>query len=282
MRIANLAGRLVLLTGDGAIDVERVSGHRFSADPQAVYARWDEFRAWAADAPPDAAVAFDSADLLAPSPRPTQVFGVGLNYRDHVAEAGHEIPESPAVFTKFASSLTGPYGRITLTGSTVDWEVELVAVIGRGAWRVPVEHGWDHVAGLTVGQDISDRTLQLAGPAPQFSLGKSRPGFGPTGPWLVTPDEFADPDNLELSCAINGESMQKGRTSDLIFSVPDLVARLSNILPLLPGDLIFTGTPAGVGAGRTPPRFLAAGDVLVSSIESIGAMRHRFVAEETS
>lgn len=276
MRIANLAGRLVLLTEDGAVDVERASGQRFPADPHAVYARWAEFTAWAAELPAVEAEAFDEADLRAPSPTPAQVFGVGLNYRDHAAESGLGLPDSPAVFTKFPSCLTGPYGDIALTGSTVDWEVELVAVIGREARNVPAERGWDHVAGLTAGQDLSDRTVQLAGPAPQFSLGKSAPGFGPTGPWLVTPDEFADRDNLELACAVNGESVQKGRTSDLIFSVPQLVARLSAILPLRPGDVIFTGTPAGVGMARTPQRFLAAGDELVTTIEGIGSMRHRF------
>ncbi|WP_410589274.1 fumarylacetoacetate hydrolase family protein [Amycolatopsis sp. lyj-23] len=277
MRIANLAGRLVLITEAGAVDVERASNQRFSPDPQAVYARWDEFTAWTRDAEHANATPFDDADLQAPAPNPAQIFGIGLNYRDHAAEAGLDLPDSLTVFTKFASSLTGPYGEVALHGTTVDWEVELVAVIGRRAWRVPAEHGWDHVAGLTAGQDLSDRALQLAGPAPQFSLGKSRPGFGPTGPWLVTPDEFADPDNLELSCTVNGESVQKSRTSELIFSIPELVAQLSAVLPLLPGDLIFTGTPAGVGVARTPQRFLAAGDELVSSIEGIGVMRHRFV-----
>ena len=275
MRIANLAGRLVLLTSGGAVDVERASGQRFSADPHAVYARWDEFTTWAAGASADAE-AFEEADLRAPSPTPAQVFGVGLNYRDHAAESGLGLPDSPAVFTKFPSCLTGPHCDVALTGSTVDWEVELVAVIGREARNVSAEHGWDHIAGLTAGQDLSDRTVQLAGPAPQFSLGKSAPGFGPTGPWLVTPDEFADRDNLELGCAVNGESVQKGRTSDLIFSVPEIVARLSAILPLRPGDVIFTGTPSGVGMARSPQRFLAAGDELVTTIEGIGTMRHRF------
>ncbi|GAB3148321.1 fumarylacetoacetate hydrolase family protein [Amycolatopsis stemonae] len=276
MRIATLAGRLVLLTEGGAVDVERASDRRFSADPHAVYARWDEFTAWASDAGPDGAEAFDEAGLGAPSPTPAQVFGVGLNYRDHAAESGLGLPDSPAVFTKFPSCLTGPTGEIALTGSTVDWEVELVAVVGREARNVAAEHGWDHIAGLTAGQDLSDRTVQLAGPAPQFSLGKSAPGFGPTGPWLVTPDEFADRDDLVLGCEVNGEPVQKGRTSDLIFPVPEIVARLSAILPLRPGDVIFTGTPAGVGMARSPQRFLTAGDELVTTVEGIGSMRHRF------
>ena len=278
MRIANLAGRLALLTDAGAVDVQRASAGRFDADPQSVYTRWDEFSAWATDAPVAEAAAFDDATLVAPAPRPTQVFGIGLNYRDHAAEAGLDLPTSPPVFTKFASSLTGPQGQIVLPGTTVDWEVELVVVIGRPARNVTVADGWDHVAGLTVGQDLSERSVQLAGPAPQFSLGKSFPGFGPTGPWLVTPDELPDRDDLALGCTVNGEPVQKGRTSDLIFSVPELIARLSAVLPLLPGDLIFTGTPAGVGGARNPQRFLNVGDELVTTIEGIGEMRHRFVA----
>jgi 2,4-diketo-3-deoxy-L-fuconate hydrolase len=277
MRIANLNGRLSLISQGRAVDVERASAGGFTSDPHAVYARWDEFTEWANALSTEDARPFDVASLGAPSPAPAQVFGIGLNYRDHAAEAGLGLPDEPTVFTKFASSLTGPYGEIELPVPTVDWEVELVAVVGRRAWRVSAEHGWAHVAGLTIGQDLSDRTLQMAGPAPQFSLGKSRPGFGPIGPWLVTPDEFDNPDDLALSCAINGESVQKSRTSQLIFSVPELISRLSAILPLLPGDVIFTGTPAGVGVARTPQRFLVAGDELVSTIEGIGELRHRFV-----
>jgi len=142
----------------------------------------------------------------------------------------------------------------------VDWEVELVAVIGRHGHRVSREQAWDYVAGLSVGQDISERVLQLSGAPAQFSLGKSYPGFAPIGPVVVTPDELLDKDDLELGCSINGEQVQKGRTSEMVFSVPELVSRLSAVTPLLPGDVIFTGTPAGVGLGRSPQRFLAAGD----------------------
>lgn len=278
MRIANLSGRLALLTASGAVDVEQASDGLFTSDPQAVYPRWAEFRAWAVTAPAAGATTFDTADLRAPCPAPRQVFGIGLNYRDHVAESGLSLPDSPTVFTKFASSLTGPHTEITLPGQTVDWEVELVVVVGRDARDVPVDVGWEYVAGVTAGQDLSERTVQLSGPAPQFSLGKSFPGFGPTGPWLVTPDEFADRDDIALSCAINGETMQNGRTRDLVFSVPELISRLSAVLPLLPGDLIFTGTPAGVGSGRNPKRFLSPGDELTTVIDGIGEMRHRFAA----
>jgi 2-keto-4-pentenoate hydratase/2-oxohepta-3-ene-1,7-dioic acid hydratase in catechol pathway len=134
------------------------------------------------------------------------------------------------------------------------------------------------VAGLCVGQDISERITQMQSSAPQFGLGKSFPGFAPMGPWLVTPEEFVNPDDLELGCSINGEEVQKGRTGDLIFSVPSLISKLSAVLPLLPGDVIFTGTPAGVGLGRTPQRFLADGEELVSHIEGIGELHQTFYA----
>lgn len=278
MRVANLNGRLVLLVGDGAVDVEHASSGRFGPDPF-VYERWDEFTAWAADVPRlPAPEPYSPADLCAPVPTPRQVFAIGLNYRAHAAESGLEIPRHPVVFTKFPSCITGPYGDIALPdGGHTDWEVELVAVIGRTARHVAEADAWDHVAGLTAGQDLSERRTQLAGPAPQFSLGKSLPGFGPTGPCVVTPDEFDDPGDVALGCRIGPEHLQRARTSDMIFSVPRLVAALSALLPLLPGDLIFTGTPAGVGLGRTPQRWLTPGDELVTYVETIGEMRHHFV-----
>ncbi|GLW09678.1 fumarylacetoacetate hydrolase [Microtetraspora sp. NBRC 13810] len=278
MRIANLAGRLVLLSGDGAVDVERASGGVFSADPQAVFERWDEFTAWAGQADVSGAEPYAVGDLGAPVPAPRQILAIGLNYRDHATESGFDIPQNPVVFTKFVSSLTGPTGDIALPEGNVDWEVELVAVIGRRAYRVSAEQGWDHVAGLTVGQDVSERISQFNAPPAQFNMGKSFPGFGPLGPVLVTPDELDDRDDIELGCTLNGESVQKGRTSDLIFSIPVLIERLSAVMPLLPGDIIFTGTPAGVGMGRTPARWISVGDELVTYVKGIGEMRHRFVA----
>src|SRR5215831_15562286 len=156
-----------------------------------------------------------------------------------------------------------------------DWEVELVAVIGARAHRVAEGQAWEHIAGLTVGQDISERRVQFRPPNPQFSLGKSFPTFGPIGPVLVTPDELPDPDDLEIRCSVNGEEMQRSLTGNLIFPVPKLVAELSAILPLLPGDLIFTGTPSGVGSSRDPRVYLKPGDVIVSEIAGIGRMSNR-------
>jgi len=280
MRIANLSGRLILVSHDRAVDVHEASDHRFSPEPQAIYERWDEFRTWAADADLRTGTPFDPADLGAPAPAPRQLLAVGLNYREHVAEAGYSTPEGmPPVFTKFTSSITGPVTDVMLPeeGNT-DWEVELVAVIGRHARDVRAAEAWDYVAGLTIGQDLSERVLQMSGPAPQFSLAKSYPGFSPMGPCLVTPDELSDPDNLNLTCSINGEQVQRGSTQQLIFPVPDLIAKLSAVLPLSPGDVIYTGTPSGVGLGRTPQRWLKAGDELVSSIHGIGELRQRMLA----
>ncbi|MBS0626552.1 MAG: fumarylacetoacetate hydrolase family protein, partial [Verrucomicrobia bacterium] len=159
----------------------------------------------------------------------------------------------------------------------VDWEVEVVAVIGREAREVSAADAWEHVAGVTVGQDISARDIQRLGPAPQFSIGKSFPGFGPTGPWVATLDELPDRDAIPLECELNGERVQAGTTAEMIFSVPELIAWISAICPLLPGDLLFTGTPSGVGARRTPPRFLRPGDELVSRVAGIGEIAQRFV-----
>jgi 2-keto-4-pentenoate hydratase/2-oxohepta-3-ene-1,7-dioic acid hydratase in catechol pathway len=282
VRIANLSGRLALITADGigALDVEQASGGRFGADPQAVYDVWADFTAWAAGVDLGPAVPFAVEDLGPPTPAPRQVLAIGLNYSEHAAESGFEVPDAPTVmFTKWASCLTGPVTEVVLPeGGRTDWEVEVVAVIGRRAYQVSEAEAWDHVAGLTVGQDLSERVIQLAGPSPQFSLGKSLPGFGPMGPWLVTPDEFDDRDDLELGCSVNGAQMQKGRTRDLIFSIPAMVSKLSALMPLLPGDVLFTGTPAGVGLGRTPPRWLNPGDELVSHVAGIGELRQRFVA----
>lgn len=284
MRVLNLRGRLALdvSTDDQslAVDVAKASAGRFGPDPQSVYADWDEFADWTASRAVSGAQGelFEAAELGAPVPRPAQVFAIGLNYREHALEAGLGVPERPMVFTKFPAAITGPAGTVELPPGDNDWEIELVAVIGRRADHVPAVRAWSHIAGLTAGQDLSERRSQLAGPAPaQYSLAKSFRGFAPIGPVVVTPDEFPDPGDLAVRCTVNGETVQEGRTSDMIFGIAELVAHLSAVLTLLPGDLIFTGTPPGIGAVRNPPRFLRAGDVLASSIEGIGQMRHDFI-----
>jgi 2-keto-4-pentenoate hydratase/2-oxohepta-3-ene-1,7-dioic acid hydratase in catechol pathway len=279
MRLATINQRLCLLQPGGAVDVHAASDGMFDADPAAVYPHWQEFVRWAGAAAMPAPEPFAPEALGSPSPAPRQVYGIGLNYSEHIAESGFARPTSPPVFTKFPSCITGPHGDITLPpGGHTDWEVELAVIIGTTAHAVSAATAWDYVAGLSVGQDVSERILQMATQPPQFSLGKSYPGFGPVGPCLVTPDEFANPDDLELGCLVNGEQMQKGRTSQLIFGVPELIEQLSRVTPLLPGDIIFTGTPSGVGMGRSPQRWLQPGDVLTSYIEGIGEMRHQFVS----
>ncbi len=275
MKLANLDGRAVLALAGGVADVATASNGRFGPDPMSAFDDWTAFVDWA-DGVTDSTAPLDEHRLRCPVPRPRQVFAIGLNYRSHTEESGMAIPEVPATFTKFPASLGGPFDEIEIVGEAVDWEVELVAVIGLVADRVVETDAWRHVAGLTVGQDVSDRRLQFAA-GMQFSLGKSRRGYGPMGPCVVTPDEVPDPDDLGLGCSVDGEVVQDARTSDLIFSVPRLVAELSAVLPLLPGDVIFTGTPAGVGMARQPPRALEPGQVLESWVEGIGTIRNRCV-----
>ena len=273
MKLGNDKGRAVLISGSVATDIANATKGAFGPSLASIYERWDDFLTAAEEIDTSGGRSVSPEELGSPAPMPRQVFAIGLNYRSHAAETGIAIPTVPAAFTKFPASLSGPFDDIELSSETVDWEVELVVVIGRRADRVPVESAWEHVAGLSVGQDISDRTLQFAA-AGQFSLGKSYRGYGPIGPWLVTPDEFDDPDDLEMSCSVNGTVVQSDRTSDMVFSVPQLITELSEILPLLPGDVIFTGTPAGVGFVRQPSMFLAPGDVIESWIEGIGTIRN--------
>jgi 2-keto-4-pentenoate hydratase/2-oxohepta-3-ene-1,7-dioic acid hydratase in catechol pathway len=276
MKFANLDGRAVLTDGHGAIDVAKASGGAFPSAPIAVFQRWHELRAWAGAAPePD--FELDITKLGPPMPEPRQVFAIGANYAEHALEGGVDVPSFPVVFTKYPSCLAGPHATVALPSGLVDWEVELVLVIGTRAHEVARGDGWSHVAGVTVGQDLSERAVQVRPPMPQFSLGKSFPGFGPIGPWIVTDDELAVRDDLAISCTLNGEEVQASRTSEMVFDVDALIHHLSSVTPLLPGDLIFTGTPPGVGFVRDPPRFLAAGDQLVSTIEGIGSIRTEFV-----
>lgn len=281
MKLANVKGRAVLAVSETAgIDVDRASEGKFGPSMQSIYTDWPAFATWAASSTAVADVQFNLTDLGAPSDEPRQVFAVGLNYGAHAEESGFDKPTHlPPVFTKYVSSLTGPVTTVVLPkdGET-DWEVELVVVIGRQASRITPEEVWAHVAGVTVGQDVSERITQHRPPAPQFGLGKSLPGFSPTGPFLVTVDDLDDPDDLRLGCSIDGEVVQDSRTGDLLFPVPELISKLSHTVTLLPGDLIFTGTPAGVGVGREPKRFLQPGEVLRSWITGIGELEQTFVA----
>lgn len=278
IRVANAQGRAVLVIGDQIADVEQASAGRFAADPMAVLAEWPAFTAWAAGAGPSAATGrLDETQLGPPVPRPAKVYAIGLNYKTHAEEAGLPLPGKPMVFTKFSNCLTGPRGEVPLSSDYVDWEVELVVVIGRRGKAIAEVDALDHVAGYTVGQDISDRKLQFSDQPPQFSMGKSLDGFGPLGPAIVTLDALRDPNDLELTCDVADERMQAARTSDMVFNVPQLIAHLSRHSTLEPGDIIFTGTPSGVGSARQPRRYLQRGEEIVSTIEGLGTLRNRCV-----
>jgi 2-keto-4-pentenoate hydratase/2-oxohepta-3-ene-1,7-dioic acid hydratase in catechol pathway len=271
-RFANVAGRSALVDSGGRwFDASRVSGGVISADPVRAWLQPGDLHRAAGTleaAVPDGTLS--EADARPPIPLPRSVFAVGLNYRSHADEAGMKPPAVPLIFTKFPSCLAGPADPVILGGSTDDYEAELVVVIGRGGRDIRPEDAWDHVGGLTVGQDISDRALQFAAEPAHFDLGKSRDTYGPTGPVVVSTDSFSDPGDLLITCDINGERRQEDRTSNLIFGIPELISYLSGILTLSPGDLIFTGTPEGIGAAGG--RFLRDGDVITTTIEGIGTL----------
>lgn len=218
-------------------------------------------------------------NVLAPISNPQKIICIGLNYADHAAESNMPIPSEPVVFAKYATAIAGPGEAIRLptTSQKVDYEVELVAVIGRAGRNIPESDALDHVAGYTVGHDVSARDYQLEKPAGQWLLGKTFDTFAPIGPDLVTSDEVPDPHALGIRCILNGETVQASCTDQLIFKIQQLVAYLSHVFTLTPGDLIFTGTPSGVGMGRTPQRWLKPGDNVVCEIDAIGRLENPVV-----
>jgi len=277
MKIANYAGRAVLIQNDQVVDIEKASAGKFGPDLMSIYERWSEFVAAASSFSLTDGEALNESKLLSPIPAPRQVFGIGLNYHSHAKEAGVGAPAIPPVFTKYPSSLSGPFANIPRSGETVDWEAEVVVVIGKSARNVSEADAWSHVAGLSVGQDISERNVQfLAGG--QFSLGKSYEGFGPIGPWLVTLDEVKDPDDLHITCKINDQVTQSESTKDMVFNVSQLINQISAVTTLWPGDIIFSGSPAGVGLFEQPSRYLQVGDVVETTVEGIGTIRNNAVA----
>ena len=277
-RLASFGQRAHLVLGedDRLVDIELLSNGSLPSDPMMCLARWDELlelsrsAVVSGDAP---RAALESLDC--PVPRPRQLFAVGINYRKHAEEMGSQLPDTPLTFAKFQSALNNPAGDIQLVGETCDYEAEVVVVISSGGRNISEPDAWNHIAGLCVGQDISDRQLQNAGRPPQFSLGKSRKGFAPVGPWVCDVRDNPKRNELQLGCTINGEIRQQTSTHDMIFDVPQLVSYLSAICELFPGDLIFTGTPAGVGHGRKPPIYLRPGDLIETSLECVGTLRNR-------
>jgi len=220
-------------------------------------------------------VAIEEVTLLSPLERPPRIFGIGLNYREHAAESKMVVQSVPTVFLKLASSITGPDTDVLLPQEATepDYEAELAVVIGEGGYKIAPNDWERHVFGYTIVNDVSARGVQLA--TTQWTLGKSFRTFTPMGPWIVTRDEVGDPHELDIKLTLSGEVMQNANTRDLIFRIPELIAYLSNIVELEPGDVISTGTPPGVGLGRTPKRWLKDGEDMVIEIAKIGALRNR-------
>ncbi len=238
-------------------------------------------KAW--DALQTRTVGHDPANVkvLAPVPDPRKIICIGLNYLDHAIESGVPAPSEPIMFSKYATTLIGHGDSIVLPAASqeVDYEAELVVVIGKGGRYISRERAFEHVGGYAVGHDVSARDWQLNKPGKQWMAGKTFDTFAPIGPELVTPDEVPDPHNLGIRLRLNGETMQNSSTSQLIFKVDELIAYLSGVFTLEPGDLIFTGTPPGVGMARKPPVWLKPGDVVEVEIDGLGVLRNTVVGE---
>jgi len=224
-------------------------------------------------------VAMDNLKLLAPVPAPPRIFGIGVNYAEHAKESKTEPQKVPTVFLVLSSAVVGPGADVILpkASSKVDYEAELAVVIGKPGYQIPASQAMDHVFGYTIMNDVSARDVQRA--TTQWSLGKSFPTFAPMGPWVVSKDEISDPHALAISLTIGEEKLQDSNTGLMIFKVPALIEYISGIVPLQTGDVISTGTPAGVGMGRDPQRWLKPGEEMVIQIAQIGELRNRLVAE---
>jgi len=242
---------------------------------------WEEAQAVLAGPPEEAVCDPAAVRLKAPILDPRKIVCLGLNYRDHARESNMPIPEEPVLFSKYPTAIIGPEEPIVIpkASSEIDYEAELVVIIGKRGRHVAEEEGMDYVAGYTVGHDVSARDYQLRKPGGQWMFGKTFDTFAPLGPALVTKDEVPDPHNLAIQCRLNGEVLQDSNTSNFIFSIPWVVAYLSHVFTLEPGDVIFTGTPPGVGFVRKPPIFLQPGDVVEIEVEKVGVLRNPVVAD---
>ncbi len=281
---ANAGGKAVR-TEAGVVAGDRVVGLAAAGFPDmlAVLASGPEGRAkidsFVQNPPVESIFPPNSVKLLAPVPRPPKLICVGLNYRDHAAETRAEIPKVPTIFAKFSNVVIGPGEPIVLPKVThkPDYEAEFMFVIGTGGRNIAAEDWQRHVFGYTVFNDVSARDLQTA--TSQWMMGKTPDTFGPMGPYLVSADEIADPHALDISLRIGGETLQHSNTRELIFKIPDLIAFLSSVVTLEPGDVVATGTPSGVGFVRKPPRYLQPGDEVIVTIEGIGELRNPVIAE---
>tara|TARA_Y100000814_G_scaffold286283_1_gene255142 strand:+ start:551 stop:1423 length:873 start_codon:yes stop_codon:yes gene_type:complete len=272
-KLANIEGRAALVEGDNYYDLETISNGKFNNDTSNALTNLVGLSELSEDlSKSEPSGLLHDIKIDAPISAPKNCYAVGLNYINHAEEAGMDIPSVPMVFTKHTTCLVGPNSTIEMRSDHVDYEAELVVVIGKSGKDIQKDNAWDHVAGLCAGQDISDRTVQFSSNPPQFNLGKSFDTFGPMGPYLVSPDGLQDKESLEIECKVNQEVRQKDNTNDLIFDVPSIISYLSEIVTLNTGDIIFTGTPGGVGIMEG--KFLKDGDVLSTSIEGIGTLEN--------
>ena len=273
-KLANISGRASLVEDGNYYDLEVISDGEFNSDPSDALQNQDRLKQLNSQLPemePTGLVC--DSELGPPVSSSANCYAVGLNYKNPAEESGLEIPDVPMIFTKPTSCLVGPSATIEMRSDAVDYEAELVAVVGKTGKDIRKEDAWDHVAGLCVGQDISDRGVQFSTKnLPQFNLGKSFDTFGPIGPFLVSPDELPNKDGLEIECLVNDEVRQKDNTNDLIFDIPFIICYLSEIVTLNVGDVIFTGTPGGVGVMEG--KFLKEGDILTTHIEGLGSLRN--------
>jgi 2,4-didehydro-3-deoxy-L-rhamnonate hydrolase len=275
-RLANIDGRSALIRGDHYFDLAAASDEQLSIDPMHALGQPERLRQLSATLDQRAPTGLlTDARLGPPVPRPQKSFGIGLNYVDHAAEGSMELPKNPLVFTKFPSCLVGPNADVEMRSDYCDYEGELVVVIGTGGKDIAPANAWEHVIGLMVGQDISDRKAQFAANPPHFDLGKSFDTFGPIGPVLVSLDEIECLDDLRVTTTVNGDERQNDAVTNMVFNIPTLIGYLSQITTLVTGDLIFTGTPAGVGAAQG--KFLVDGDTITTTIEGIGRLTNRCV-----
>jgi 2,4-diketo-3-deoxy-L-fuconate hydrolase len=278
MRFANINGRACIVSDDRALDIAAASEHALPSDP-AVYTSVDHhprLRDLGNDASEGEWVTFASEDVGPPVPRPGKVIAVALNYPSHAKESTLGTPDEPVVFSKVSSAICGPYDTVEISAewSRIDYEAEVVVAIGAVMRDVDPAAVWSLTAGVTAGQDISDREEQFREPLRQFSYAKSYDTFAPIGPVLATVDEFPDIDDIGLVGRLDGLQVQSASTKELITNIPDLIAWISERMTLHPGDLVFTGTPAGVGNRRTPPLFLRDGMTLETEIPGVGCMRN--------
>ena len=272
-KLANIEGRAALVEGENYYDLETISNGKFNNDTSNALTNLVGLSELSEDlSKSEPTGLLHDVKIDAPISAPKNCYAVGLNYRNHAEEAGMDIPSVPMVFTKHTTCLVGPNSTIEMRSDHVDYEAELVVVIGHPGKDILKDNAWNHVAGLCVGQDISDRTVQFSSKPPQFNLGKSFDTFGPMGPYLVSPDSLQNKESLQIECKVNQEIRQKDNTNDLIFDIPSIISYLSEIVTLNTGDVIFTGTPGGVGVMEG--KFLKDGDVLRTSIEGLGTLKN--------